>query len=91
MGEIIAGIAITGLGLAVIISLAEMFKRWVDYKEAELAARGAGADNQALQERVKVLERIVTERGFDISTQIEALRDPPADTGIPLNIARERA
>jgi hypothetical protein len=28
-----------------------------------------------LEERVKVLERIVTDRGYDVATQIEALRD----------------
>ena len=26
-------------------------------------------------DRVKVLERIVTDRGYDVATQIEALRD----------------
>jgi hypothetical protein len=29
-------------------------------------------------ERVKVLERIVTDKGYDIATQIEALREPVA-------------
>ena len=28
-----------------------------------------------LEDRVKVLERIVTDRGYDVATQIEALRD----------------
>lgn len=28
-----------------------------------------------VQERLKVLERIVTDKGFDVATQIEALRD----------------
>ena len=43
-----------------------------------------------LEERVKVLERIVTDRGYDIATQIEALRDQRAveekDAGVPLDI-----
>jgi len=30
---------------------------------------------QQLQERIKVLERIVTDRGADTAAQIEALRD----------------
>ena len=30
----------------------------------------------AVGERVKVLERIVTDRGYEVSTQIEALRGP---------------
>jgi hypothetical protein len=43
-----------------------------------------------LEERVKVLERIVTDRGYDIATQIEALRDQrkvdEGDVGVPLDI-----
>jgi hypothetical protein len=41
---------------------------------AEKAAQYA-AHNRELEERVRVLERIVTDRGYDIATQIEALRD----------------
>jgi hypothetical protein len=41
---------------------------------AEKAAQYA-AHNRELEERVRVLERIVTDRGYDIAAQIEALRD----------------
>lgn len=41
---------------------------------AEKAAQYA-AHNQKLEERVRVLERIVTDKGYDVATQIEALRD----------------
>ena len=41
---------------------------------AEKAAQYA-ASNRALEDRVAVLERIVTDRGYDVATQIEALRD----------------
>ena len=41
---------------------------------AERAAQYA-ANNKALEDRVAVLERIVTDRGYDVATQIEALRD----------------
>ncbi len=41
---------------------------------AEKAAQYAAA-NQQLEDRVRVLERIVTDRGYDVATQIEALRD----------------
>ena len=41
---------------------------------AEKAAQYA-ANNQELADRVAVLERIVTDRGYDVATQIEALRD----------------
>lgn len=30
---------------------------------------------QQLEDRVQVLERIVTDKGYDVATQIEALRD----------------
>lgn len=51
-------------------------------KMAELGANAAAekaaqyaANNSELEERVRVLERIVTDRGYDVATQIEALRD----------------
>ena len=43
-----------------------------------------------LEERVKVLERIITDRGYDIATQIEALRDQRSveetGSGVPLDM-----
>jgi hypothetical protein len=63
---------------------------------AEKAAQYA-SHIQKLEDRVRVLERIVTDRGYDIATQIEALRDQrevdeSRDTGVPLSIEdRERA
>ena len=41
---------------------------------AEKAAQYA-ANNSDLEERVRVLERIVTDKGYDVASQIEALRD----------------
>jgi hypothetical protein len=41
---------------------------------AEKAAQYA-ASNQQLEDRLRVLERIVTDKGYDVATQIEALRD----------------
>ena len=41
---------------------------------AEKAAQYA-TSNKELEDRVAVLERIVTDRGYDVATQIEALRD----------------
>ena len=50
---------------------------------AGASQRGKSDPQQAgqiaeLQERVRVLERIVTEGGYDLATQIEALRERPA-------------
>lgn len=48
---------------------------------------------EQLNERVQVLERIVTDRGYDVATQIEALRDTRTveakDSGVPLNISKK--
>jgi hypothetical protein len=41
---------------------------------AERAAQYVGRVDQ-LEDRLQVLERIVTDRGYDVATQIEALRD----------------
>jgi len=41
---------------------------------AERAAQYA-TQNTQLEDRVRVLERIVTDKGYDVATQIEALRD----------------
>ncbi len=57
---------------------------------AEKAAQYA-SHTAELEKRVQVLERIVTDRGYDIATQIEALRDTravEADRGVPLNATK---
>jgi hypothetical protein len=41
---------------------------------AEKAAQYA-SHTAELEDRVRVLERIVTDKGYDVATQIEALRD----------------
>ena len=59
---------------------------------AERAAQYASKVQQ-LEDRVQVLERIVTDRGYDIATQIEALRDQRRvdniDSGVQLNVSRK--
>ncbi|WP_232367265.1 hypothetical protein [Altererythrobacter lutimaris] len=63
---------------------------------AEKAAQYA-TKVQALEDRVRVLERIVTDKGYDVATQIEALRDErrvdeQMGSGVPLEMERkERA
>ncbi|MGE3692005.1 MAG: hypothetical protein AB7F98_11555 [Novosphingobium sp.] len=48
---------------------------------AEKAADNA-SHSRELEERVRVLERIVTDKGYDVATQIEALRDTRLTEGI---------
>ena len=62
----------------------DMFKRWLKHKEkmaealsaqtAEKAAQYA-AHTERLEQRVRVLERIVTDKGADLADEIERLRD----------------
>ncbi|MGN6496255.1 MAG: hypothetical protein ACTHK5_02800 [Tsuneonella sp.] len=63
---------------------------------AELSAEKAAQYSskvQALEDRVRVLERIVTDRGYDVATQIEALRDQRRvenqDSGVSLGTLRK--
>ncbi|WP_210357972.1 MULTISPECIES: hypothetical protein [Sphingomonas] len=53
-------------------------------KVAEKAAQYA-AQTERLEERVRVLERIVTDRGADLAQEIEALRVEQADPRLPTN------
>ena len=75
------------VGIPVIAGIGnDMFKRWLRHKEAmaqvlasetaETAAQYA-AHTERLEQRVQVLERIVTDRGVDIADEIEKLRDTP--------------
>ena len=62
----------------------DMLKRWLAHKEkamelmagqtAEKAAQYA-AQVERLEQRMRVLERIATDRGVDLAMQIEDLRD----------------
>lgn len=83
-GSTIGLVALAGVGIGVLVTIGESFKRWVAYKQrkAELdaeARRATISDRsdyaEMLEERVRVLERIATDRGLDVAHQIEALRD----------------
>ena len=75
--------------------LAEMGLETTANASAEKAAQYA-TQIQRLEDRVQVLERIVTDKGYDVATQIEALRDTRSVddgmNGTPLSYeSRERA
>jgi hypothetical protein len=86
-GETIALVAIVGGLIATTILMGTIFKRIMSYKEkqleltadrtAEKAAQYASHVEQ-LEARVRVLERIATDKGADLAQQIESLRDEPA-------------
>ena len=81
------------IGLPTILIFGQPFlKRWLEHREkkleiearltAEKAAQYA-AQTERLEQRVRVLERIVTDKGIDVADEIERLRDQrPTD---PLN------
>jgi hypothetical protein len=79
-----------GQWIWVLIPLAAIFagviKRWLSLKEKQIEAlQREAADRQArynaqterLESRVRVLERIATDRGIDVAEEIERLRDMP--------------
>lgn len=81
-----------------IVSRAKLESRKLKYtasETAEVAAQYVG-QIKSLEDRVAVLERIVTDSGYNVSAQIEALRDTKqvedAGSDVPLDPSRkERA
>ena len=83
------------VGIPVIMGVGgDMFKRWLKHKEAMAKALNAqtaekaaqyAAHTERLEQRVRVIERIVTDKGIDLSDEIEKLRDMPAVDQRPLN------
>jgi hypothetical protein len=69
--------------------VAKLQTKVIATETAEKAAQYA-SHIQRLEDRVQVLERIVTDRGYDVATQIEALRDQrrvDEGAGMPLGLA----
>ena len=91
-GEAIAAVAFAGVLIGLLITVGTTARRWIDYKhrraeleiEAMKSARSARGDDYTdlLEERVRVLERIATDRGHDIAHQIEALRERAPATSL---------
>ena len=83
---------VIGLLIAVLtptILLIYVFRRWFSYKEKQLdvqarvsAERAAeyAVNNKELEQRVRVLEQIITDNGAQTAAQIEALRTQPLRT-----------
>jgi hypothetical protein len=84
-GWVIAVIVVIGLPVVAGIG-SDIFKRWVALKEkqldhaATLAADKAAAQAahiERLEHRMRVLERIATDKGSELATEIEHLRREP--------------
>ena len=73
------------VGIPVVLGIgSDVLKRWIKYKERELeltsvqtAEKAAqyAAHTERLEQRVRVLERIVTDKGIGVADEIERLRD----------------
>ena len=81
-------IPILALLIPIVAILAGVMKHYLKLKEreidavttqsAEKAAQYA-AHTERLEQRMRVLERIVTDKGIDVSDEIERLRDRPVN------------
>lgn len=75
------------VGIPVIAGLiGDSYKRHLKFKEKQLEVLGSetaekaaqyAAHTERLEQRVRVLERIVTDRGILVADQIEDLREKP--------------
>ena len=103
MGELIPIIGIImGCGIPMVAiwtkhqqKIAQMQLHTTADATAEKAAQYTGQIKE-LEDRVRVLERIVTDKGYDVATQIEALRDQrrvdEIDSGVSIDsLRKERA
>ena len=82
-GEGLIAFIVVGLPVLLLMLIATRYFRYREKKlevEAGLAAEKAAqyaSRTQELEQRVRVLEQIVTDGGAQTAAQIEALRDPP--------------
>lgn len=78
MGEFVAVFAILMVFSIPMLAIWTKHRKEVMQLQANVTAEKAAqyaTSNMALEDRVRVLERIVTDKGYDVATQIEALRD----------------
>jgi hypothetical protein len=80
-------IPIFALLIPIVAILAKTFLKAMEVKERQIMTMGENTAEKAaqyasrvaeLEQRVRVLERIVTDRGVETAAQIEALRDAPS-------------
>ncbi len=85
---LVIGFFLVVVGIPVIAGvIADMYKRRLKLRERELELLGSqtaekaaqyAAQTERLEQRVRVLEKIVTDGGVETASQIEALRERPA-------------
>ncbi|HEX8641428.1 MAG TPA: hypothetical protein VF704_09780 [Allosphingosinicella sp.] len=79
-------IPILALSIPIFAMLMKTVRHWIRMREREIEAMGANtaekaaqyaAHTERLEQRVRVLERIVTDKGIVVAEEIERLRDRP--------------
>jgi GAF domain-containing protein len=86
MGELVPFFAILMVFSVGFFALWLEHRRKVLQHNAETAATSVSQIHRELEQRIRVLERIVTDRGYHLATQIDALHEP-----LPAKQAEERA
>jgi hypothetical protein len=87
-GEAIVAVALAGMVIGGFITIGGIVKRWFAYKDRQLgltvdstaekaAQYAAHVERLEARVRVRVLERIATDKGADLAQRIEDLRDEP--------------
>ncbi len=79
-------IPIFALSIPIVAILAGVFSKWLKIKERQLEQQSTmtaektaqyAAHTERLEARMRVLERIITDKGVDLANEIETLRDKP--------------
>lgn len=72
-------IPILGIVAGIVGRLARLREKQLEIQAGQTAEKAAqyAAHTERLEQRVRVLERIVTDRGIDVAQEIEHLRDRP--------------
>ena len=79
-------IPIIALMIPIVAILRQPISRWMDIKAQAVAYQGADTVERAaqyaakierLEQRVRVLERIITDKNIHLATEIDNLRDAP--------------
>jgi hypothetical protein len=79
IGEIGVLIPIIGMMIPIVAITTRHKRKMAELEVRRLEARGQDGNDRTewLEDRVKVLERIVTDKGQNLAAEIEALRDAP--------------
>lgn len=72
-------IPILGIIAGMVHKLIRLREKQIEVNAGQTAEKAAqyAAHTERLEQRVRVLERIVTDRGIDVAQEIEDLRDRP--------------